>query len=73
MGFRGHLTSFIGTTFKYIFCNRKRKSFKEIHLDGAFGNDFWSDYSPANATLGTIIIIVLFLIYLAMSRFLGFG
>lgn len=62
MSLRAHILSFIGSLFKFLFRNKKRKSFRKIHLEKAFGDNILSDYSPENATLGLIIVVIFFVV-----------
>jgi hypothetical protein len=58
MGIRGLIAAYVGSAFKYVFQNKMRKSFKEIRLEGAFG-DGRTDYNPKLADLGWVIIVVI--------------
>jgi hypothetical protein len=62
MSLRAHILSFIGSFFKFLFGNRKKKSFRKIHLEKAFGDNILSDYSPENATLGLIIVVIVLVV-----------
>lgn len=53
------IMSVVGSSYKYIFNNKEKKTFKKIYMDDAFGNNQYSDFSMNNAYLGILIISII--------------
>lgn len=70
MGFFMQAMSVIGAVAKYIFRNKKNKTFKQIYMQKAFGNNPLLDFDMDNAYFGLTITVIVTLIAFLIHKYI---